>query len=412
MESPRSFGTPAQRGPGGGLQSPAWRTHAQCRADCLRDGTGHVNLHVLEGANFSGRTRLLRDWVGLPSDASIEPTYCRSAYVGPDALGALSGIAPTVDAELQLHAEDRDALREARRAMEELGFGYCLSQNPLTLSGGEQVVTAIIAAAAARPGRLAVDCALEQLSPETRANLLEYLGRLDIELMLADNRIDEWYRGPTVRMHAVVDAPSVQLEAPLRLHREPCEIELVDLCHSYVKGRPILKNLYQRLEAGAHYLLKGPNGSGKTTMSKILCGLIKPTSGQIKVNGKPVQPWLTPGKYVSYHFQNPDYQLFASRVDEQINQSTDGATLARWFGLDGFLNDHPLDLPFVLKKRLAVACTLGRDTGFAILDEPTLGQDKASAINRDRLVASGLSGMVISHSQVYSGLREIHLPGR
>ena len=245
-----------------------------------------MKLHVLAGPNFSGRTARLRGWVGLPEDPDIEPVYSESAYIGPDASSALSGIAPTAAAEIELMAAESTAAHEAKQAMELLGFGYCLERNPFTLSGGEQVVTAIIAATASHPKRLAIDCALEQLSPVTRRAVLDYLSDLDGELMMADNRLDEWFEGTAEHLSAAPDAPMVRLDAPLTLPQEPCTIELVDLCHSYIKGRPVLKNLNLTLEAGEHYVLRGPNGCGKTTLSKILCGLIRPTAGAILVNGQ------------------------------------------------------------------------------------------------------------------------------
>jgi energy-coupling factor transporter ATP-binding protein EcfA2 len=367
-----------------------------------------MNLYVLEGGNFSGRTCRLREFVGLPNAPDIEPTYSQSAYIGPDVTSYLSGIAPTVETELELMAADRCAAKKSKKALEDLGFGYCLNQNPFTLSGGEQAVAAVLAATAARPKRLAIDSAFEQLSAETRTSLLSYLlNEVDGDLMVSDNRLDEWHEGPTEKLQVAPDAPTVRSDTPLKLEREPCEIELIDLCHSYVKGKPVFKNLNLRLEAGAHYMLSGPNGSGKTTLSKILCGLIKPTSGEIRINGKTVRPWRTPGKYISYHFQNPDFQLFSSKVNTQLAHSNEHDALAAWFGLDRYLDEHPLDLPFVLKKRVALASALGRKTGYVILDEPTLGQDSTSVFNSDRFVSSGLSGLVISHSHIFSKLQVI-----
>jgi len=58
-------------------------------------------MKVLSGPNFSGRTTYLRQWAGLREDMLVEPGYCRAAYIGPDPGTALSGIAPTVAAELE-----------------------------------------------------------------------------------------------------------------------------------------------------------------------------------------------------------------------------------------------------------------------------------------------------------------------
>lgn len=367
-----------------------------------------MNLSVLKGPNFSGRTQRLRDWVGLPREAGAEIVYSHSAYIGPTAPNSLSGIAPSVSAEIDLMAADPDAARDAKRTLDNLGFGYCLTQNPFTLSGGEQVVSTIVAAAAARPRRLAIDCALEQLSPDTRTGVLAYLAGLDGDLMIADNRLDEWHHGPVEKLEAAAHSPVLHPDLSSQPACTPCEIELLDLCHSYVKGRPVLKSINMKFEAGARYLLKGANGAGKTTLSKILCGLLKPTSGEIRINGKAVQPWRRPGAYVSYAFQDPDLQLFASSVSAQLKNIKRAGAVARWFGLDQFLSDHPLDLPFVLRKRLAVATAVGRESGCTILDEPTIGQDNRSALD-SRAFGSGESRVVISHSKLYATERTFHL---
>lgn len=367
-----------------------------------------MNLHVLSGPNFSGRTARLREWVGLPDNPAVEPIYNHSAYIGPDAASSLSGIAPTVGAEIELMASDKNAAEAAKRIMESLGFGYCLERNPFTLSGGEQIVTAIIAATSSRPHRLAIDSAFEQLSSETRSNILKHLESLDGELMVADNRLDEWHGGITEEFCATPDAPTIKPEIKLDSNFNSSRIELIDLSHSYTKGRPVLKNVNLTLEAGAQYLLRGPNGCGKTTLSKILCGLIKPTSGEIRVDGKVVQPWLTPGRFVSYHFQNPDYQLFANSVRAQFESPT-AAIFAYYFGLEKLLDSHPLDLPYTLKKRVAVASTLAQKAGAVILDEPSIGQDNGfvSGLLNGNYFATSIT---ISHSKKFESLLKIFLP--
>ena len=370
-----------------------------------------MNMLVLDGPNFSGRTRRLRDWVGLPNEPHAQAGYCGNAYIGADAAGCLSGIAPTVAGEIELMAADSAAEVKAKAALEGLGFGYCLEQNPFSLSGGEQVVVAVLAATAGRPKRLAIDCALEQLSPEVRVNLLRYLDSLDGELMIADNRLDEWYRGPVEQLQAPADAPTIMLDGDCMQSSEPCEIELVDLCHAYVRGRPVLRNLNFRFEAGQQILLKGPNGSGKTTLSKILCGLLRPTSGEIRVNGKSVEPSRFPGRFASYSFQHPDFQLFGRTVRAELANANapDSAQLASNFGLSAFLDDHPLDLPFVLKKRVSIAASVGRQRPVTILDEPTLSQDRFNAGVLRRMPIGGGISIVVSHSNLFRGAREVDL---
>lgn len=371
-----------------------------------------MNMEVIRGPNFSGRTHRLRAWAGLPENHGAEVQCGDFAYVGPDASSALSGVAPTVEAELELMSADHAAAAAARRALEDLGFGHCLRQNPFTLSGGEQSLLTVLAAVAGRPKRLAIDCALEQLSAETRTHLIAYLGNFDGEIMLADNRLEEWYEGPSDLMSAREGAPVVQMDVPLPTAHEQCQIELVDLCHSYVKGRPVLHNLNLRFGTNENYFLKGPNGSGKTTLSRILCGLLKPTSGEIRIDGKKVCPWQSPGRHVSYHFQSPDLQIFESSVSKQLGEGQAAEAMLEIFGLSQVRNAHPLDLPFVMRKRLAIASALGRNTGLLILDEPTLGQDNQSALTGQSHILNGRSNLVISHSRRFANLPVIDLQDR
>ena len=79
-----------------------------------------------------------------------------------------------------------------------------------------------------------------------------------------------------------------------------------------------------------------------------------------------------------------------------------------YFGLENVLDSHPLDLPYVLKKRVTVAAAFARKTGAVILDEPTIGQDRtfaASLSNRDKSATC----ITISHSKEFDSCRVIAL---
>lgn len=365
-------------------------------------------MKVLSGPNFSGRTAHLRDWVGLKNDLSAEVSYSESAFIGPDPNSALSGIAPTVATEFELLAKDKQSLINAIKVLEDLGFGYCLHQNPFTLSGGEQAVVAILAAIASHPKRIAIDCTMEQLSPETRSDVSCFLERVDADIQIADNRLDEWHNGSNTKEFIPPgDVPIISFDPSEMDYAHPSEIEIIDLCFSYIKHRPVLQNLNISIEANAPYLLTGPNGSGKTTLSKILCGLIKPTSGEIRVNGKAVEPWKNPGKFVGYHFQNPEYQLFSQSVRQQLQGNINNALVVQ-FGLESIINHHPLDLSYVLQKRVALASTFAAKKGATILDEPSLGQDKQTSTTLVE-IAKHTTSIIISHSTRFHNFKHIRL---
>lgn len=357
-----------------------------------------MDLTVLEGPNFSGRSSRLRAWAGLAEKVGAEPLEHGDAYVAPDPIDSLSGLAPTVSAELELAAADDAALTAVRRALEELGFGYTLPRNPFTLSGGEQTVVAVLAAAAGRPRRLAIDSTLEQLAAPTRAGLLAWLSGWDGRLMLADNRLDEWYTGSTDRLDPAPDAPVMRPDISGGDFLPAPHIEIRNLHFSYPGGQSVFNGFDLTLEAGKSYQLRGANGVGKSTLSKILCGLLKPVRGEILVDGIRTQPWRAPGRLVSYHFQNPSLQLFSRTVENELARSFNATATAARFGLDGDVGNHPLDLPFVLRKRLALAAAIDRPTPFLILDEPSLGQDSEAFAAISELVRYR-GGLTITHSQ-------------
>lgn len=354
-----------------------------------------MNLHAVRGPNFSGRSKLLRSWVGLPDDVNETPVHNGCALIPPTAMSNLSGIAPTVSTEIELLAADFDAASDARAMLEEVGFGYCLPRNPFTLSGGEQVVVSVCAAVAGRPKRLAIDCALEQLSAETRSAVLDGLAKRDGELMIADNRMAEWHPAGGQVLAQSAGAPRIDGSLKLPTVPMPKTIEIVDLTHEYVRGRPVFKRLNMKLTPGVQYRLAGPNGVGKSTLSKVLAGLIRPTAGKILVDGKEVKPWKAPGTLASYSFQDPDLQLFATTVARQLG--TIDPVFAKAFGLENYLSSHPLDLSFVLRKRLAIACAVARPAPLLILDEPTIGQDDEAIAACNALIDS--RSLIISHSR-------------
>lgn len=363
---------------------------------------------VLEGPNFSGRTARLRQWAGLPGGPGPEPACNGAAFIGLDPTGNLSGLASTVLAEFELVGADPRAVRAAKDALETLGFGRCLKRNPFTLSGGEQVIVAVLAALASRPTRMAIDCALEQLSPTARTNLLAHLAGQDVEFMIADNRLSEWFSGQTTRCVGASNAPRLRPDMFKPAAAMAATVELVDLSFAYIKRQPVFEGLNITLEPGQLHLLRGANGSGKSTLCKILAGLLKPSSGEIRLDGKPIQPWKRPGSLTRYHYQDPDLQLFAMRVFEQLPPSLEDLAVA--LGLDQLLNEHPLDLPYVLRKRLAIGCAIAGGAPLVALDEPTLAQDNVAA-GAIRQMAQCLSGVVISHSNVFHGSPEIRLAG-
>ncbi len=162
--------------------------------------------------------------------------------------------------------------------------------------------------------------------------------------------------------------------------------------------------------------LLGRNGSGKTTLAKHLNGLLRAASGTVRVDGRDVatMPLDRVASTVGYVFQNPDDQLFAATVAEEVafgprNFGLDGDALAARVdetlaavGLGARRDDDPFLLSKGERQRLAVATVLAVAPRVLILDEPTTGLDWPQQRQMlDLLVrvrAAGTAIVLITHS--------------
>src|SRR5215210_2520381 len=174
------------------------------------------------------------------------------------------------------------------------------------------------------------------------------------------------------------------------------KIEISDLHFTYPTGVEALRGISLAIESGEQVAIVGQNGSGKTTLVKHLNGLLRPTSGMVKVGGWDTKDHSVAklARRVGYVFQNPDEQLFSKNVGTEV------AFGPRNMGLSGDqvqslvqdalvmteLSDktetNPYDLSATWRKMVALASVISMDTDIVIFDEPTTGQD---AVNVARI---------------------------
>ena len=173
-------------------------------------------------------------------------------------------------------------------------------------------------------------------------------------------------------------------------------LELKNLSYVYGTGSPFEKtavnNLSLSIEKGEFIGIMGHTGSGKSTLVQMLNGLMKPTSGQVLLDGEDI--WANPKDIrkirfkVGMVFQYPEYQLFEETVAKDIafgptNMGKSGAELekavndaARFTGLkDELLEKSPFDLSGGEKRRAAIAGVIAMNPEVLVLDEPTAGLD-------------------------------------
>lgn len=197
-------------------------------------------------------------------------------------------------------------------------------------------------------------------------------------------------------------------------------IEIKNVSFSYDGITPVLENVNLSIGMGESVSIVGQNGAGKSTLAKMLNGLLKPTSGDILIDGKNTKKHTTAqlSEFVGYVFQNPDDQIFNDNVYDEIAFAPTKAGLddnevedivyevAKVTGLSNKLDDNPYDLPYSIRKFVAIASILALQPQVVILDEPTAGQDKyGMEIIRDiinYLLEKGSSIVTITHDMEFT----------
>jgi energy-coupling factor transport system ATP-binding protein len=166
-------------------------------------------------------------------------------------------------------------------------------------------------------------------------------------------------------------------------------IEVKDVYFTYPNGVEALRGVSLTIPDGDFVAIMGQNGAGKTTLVKHFNGLLKPTRGEVIVDGVSTREVSVAqlARKVGFVFQNPDHQLFCETVEDEV------AFALRNFGFEEEaikrrvtwalnlldVEEYRTASPFMLsggeRKRVALASILAWDPNVVILDEPTIGQD-------------------------------------
>ena len=193
-------------------------------------------------------------------------------------------------------------------------------------------------------------------------------------------------------------------------------LEVDGLAHRYPDGTEALNDVHCVIRRGEFVAILGQNGSGKTTLVKHLNGILAPSAGDIRLQGKSLrgQPATALSRRVGLVFQNPDHQIFAERIWDEVafgprlqglGEVAVAARVEEALEAVGLVGMGDLD-PFILTKgtrqRIAVASTLATKPEVIILDEPTTGLDHAElqgmmALIR-RLNEAGHTILIITHA--------------
>lgn len=158
---------------------------------------------------------------------------------------------------------------------------------------------------------------------------------------------------------------------------------------SYSDGTVALTEINLCIPRGHFCALLGPNGVGKTTFFKVLINLLKPSRGEVRLDGLPVNRYTKEELYrrIGFVFQDPNDQLFAPTVGEDVafgptNLKYSPAETAQrvrsaleLVGIAHLIKKPIHYLSYGQKKRAAIAGVLAMKPEIIILDEPTAGLD-------------------------------------
>jgi len=168
-------------------------------------------------------------------------------------------------------------------------------------------------------------------------------------------------------------------------------LEVQNIKYSYNKDYQALKGVSLKVEKGEMVALLGKNGAGKSTLFLHLNGIYEPDEGKVFIDGEELKydkkSLLKFRQKVGIVFQNPDDQIFAPTVEEDVAfgplnlklpmeevQKRVTESLAR-VGMSGFEKKAPHHLSGGQKKRVAIAGILAMKPEIMVLDEPTAGLD-------------------------------------
>ena len=299
------------------------------------------------------------------------------------------------------------SLAKAYPVLKSLGLDNSLINRPFdTLSAGEMYKSLIALAILSKAKLILMDEPSTYLDPKSLRSILKYVSSIasnkGISVIIADS-YEQPYNGLIDRKYYVGDK-NIECEELVNEVSENINLrqkfinvlELADVWFRYGKREPwIIKNLTMSLEKGEIFTIVGPTGSGKTTLAKLIVGLLKPVKGLLKLSTSPF-----------YIPQKPIYWFIHEKLIDVIKYMNLSSSILKYLGLRGkeYINPYMLSVGEV--RTLSLIQAFLKAKGLVIIDEPTLGLDKMLRLCASKLIneasAKGISTLVLTNNMEFA----------
>ena len=195
-------------------------------------------------------------------------------------------------------------------------------------------------------------------------------------------------------------------------------IKVENLCFEYEPGLQTISNISFQIHKGEYVAILGHNGSGKSTIAKLLIGLLEKKSGEIYIDDYQLnlENLYKIREKVGIIFQNPDNQFIGATVRDDIAFGLENICVPREqmdelinryskvVRMKNFLDHEPTKLSGGQKQRVAIARALASEAKVLLADEPTGNLDEDTAREIIELIKKtahelGKCVIVVTHSK-------------